>query len=57
MMNNRLANKLSTFNPQHPYIWEMRITEDEFVSLENESLGRLEIEISKIAKIKPFIEF
>lgn len=35
-MNNCLANKLSTFNPQRPYIWEMRITEDEFVSLENE---------------------
>lgn len=30
---------------------------DDIVSLENESLGRLEIEISKIAKIKPFIEF
>lgn len=35
-MKKSLETKLSNFNPQRPYIWEMRITEDEFVSLEDE---------------------
>ena len=35
-MENSLENKLTTFNPQRPYVWEMKITVDEFVSLEDD---------------------
>lgn len=35
-MEKSLENKLTTFNPQRPYVWEMKITESEFVSLEED---------------------
>ena len=38
-MENSLVKKLTTFNPQRPHVWEMKITEDEFVVLEGELCG------------------
>jgi len=35
-MLKSLENKLSTFNSKRPYVWEMKITEDEFRSLEKD---------------------
>ncbi len=35
-MEKSLEKKLTTFNPNRPYVWEMKITEDEFVSLEKD---------------------
>ena len=35
-MEKSLEKKLTTFNPQRPYVWEMKITESEFVSLEED---------------------
>lgn len=36
MTINSLNDKLSRFNPQRPFIWELRITHDEFILLEGE---------------------
>lgn len=35
-MEKSLEKKIMSFNPLHPYVWEMKITEDEFVSLEDD---------------------
>ena len=34
-MQESLTNKLNRFNPNRPYVWELKVTEDEFLSLEN----------------------
>lgn len=34
MIPNSLKDKLQRFNPKRPYVWELKITEDEFRSLE-----------------------
>lgn len=31
-----VINKLNNFDPNRPYIWELKITEDEFCSLERD---------------------
>ena len=36
MTINSLNDKLLRFNPQRPFIWELRITNDEYVNLEGE---------------------
>ena len=36
IMHKGLAEKLSRFNPNKPYVWELKITENEFCSLEEE---------------------
>ena len=35
-MQKSLTNKLNRFNPDRPYVWELKVTEDEFLSLEND---------------------
>ncbi len=35
-MQESLTNKLNRFNPNRPYVWELKVTEDEFLSLEND---------------------
>lgn len=35
-MQTSLIDKLSRFNPKHPYVWELKITENEFCSLEKD---------------------
>ena len=35
-MQKSLTNKLNQFNPDLPYVWELKVTEDEFLSLEND---------------------
>ena len=35
-MQESLTNKLNRFNPDRPYVWELKVTEDEFLSLEND---------------------
>lgn len=39
MMQTSLIDKLHRFNPERPYVWELKITEDEFSSLEDELRG------------------
>ena len=36
MIPNSLKDKLKRFNPNRPYVWELKITEDEFFSLESD---------------------
>ena len=38
-MHDVMIKKLYTFNPNRPYIWELKITEDEFCSLEEDLCG------------------
>ena len=35
-MQKSLTNKLNQFNPDLPYVWELKVTEEEFLSLEND---------------------
>lgn len=35
-MQESLTNKLNRFNPDRPYVWELKVTEDEFLSLESD---------------------
>ena len=35
-MQKSLTNKLNRFNPDRPYVWELKVTEDEFLSLESD---------------------
>lgn len=39
MIPNSLKDKLQRFNPKRPYVWELKITEDEFRSLEADLCG------------------
>ena len=39
MIPNSLKDKLQRFNPNRPYVWELKITEDEFRSLEADLCG------------------
>lgn len=39
MIPNSLKDKLQRFNPNRPYVWELKITEDEFRSLEADLYG------------------
>ena len=39
MIPNSLKDKLQRFNPKRPYVWELKITEDEFRSLEADLYG------------------
>lgn len=39
MIPNSLKDKLKRFNPNRPYVWELKITEDEFFSLEADLYG------------------
>lgn len=36
MIPNSLKDKLQRFNPNRPYVWELKVTEDEFLSLESD---------------------
>lgn len=38
-MQTSLIDKLYKFNPGRPYVWELKITEDEFRSLEDKLRG------------------
>lgn len=38
-MRMSIIDKLSRFDPQRPYVWELKITEDEFCSLEEDLCG------------------
>ena len=35
-MQTSIIEKLSRFNPKRPYVWELKITENEFCSLEKD---------------------
>ena len=39
MIPNSLKDKLQRFNPKRPYVWELKVTEDEFRSLEADLCG------------------
>lgn len=39
MIPNSLKDKLQRFNPKRPYVWELKIAEDEFRSLEADLCG------------------
>ena len=39
MIPNSLKDKLQRFNPKRPYVWELKITEDEFRALEGDWYG------------------
>ena len=38
-MQKSIIDKLSRFDPQRPYVWELKITENEFLSLEEDLCG------------------
>lgn len=42
-----LFNKIKGFNPKRPYVWELKLTEDDFLALEKELRSRITIDYSK----------
>lgn len=51
-MQKSITDKLSRFNPQCPYVWELKITEDEFSSLEKDLCGYTPNETNKEDALK-----
>ena len=51
-MQKSITDKLSRFNPQRPYVWELKITENEFSSLEKDLCGYTPDESNKEDALK-----